>query len=323
MHRTKRTWIISIAVLALAGSASTAHADFFRRAGVGLSLFNYRFQFERNVFGNGWDVNYNAVYNNESYNFGVGELVLNGAVTGSAGYTLRGIPSANFNMTTAGQPLNYSFDVFNGVQEVSLGGSIQINVNSRINALGFYDTVIDVSNRADYLTDGIVEEDGDLDFDVGPINVSGNIFGDFLAALTDPLFAAAGTENPFAKLSGRTAKAMEYEYKRDELAARMAAGDMLSEEELSELVNNAILAALIRGEPINTAFESVSLAGLVQVGLGASVDGNAKSDEVLASGTSRPLALSPVPEPTTAGLFALCAGGCCLRRRRLRADMQE
>ena len=39
---------------------------------------------------------------------------------------------------------------------------------------------------------------------MGPINISGNLYADGLAILTDPIFDRAGRPNPFASFSGRS-----------------------------------------------------------------------------------------------------------------------
>ncbi|MBN1488827.1 MAG: PEP-CTERM sorting domain-containing protein, partial [Phycisphaerae bacterium] len=175
-------------------------------------------------------------------------------------------------------------------------GSILINNSGSINALGFYDLQIFVSNRGDYVEDGfIVVDDGDLDFDIGPINISGNVYLDMVAALTEPLFAAANAPNPFAKLTGRATKPVVISAMKDAITAKVASGQILTDDEIDALVNLSITASLL-DEP---AFGEMAFT------LTPELDG-------------APLATQPyqVPEPTTLALLGLGVLALLRTRRR-------
>ncbi len=252
-----RRYTLSFIVLGSLASASVEAAT-FRNAALGLSLLDFQFSGQRNLLGDGFTVNADAFYNNRRFNFGVADLTLNGQMDLSAGITKRGIPSFEFNANTGGSSLLYTFNINNGIQDLTASGSVFVNIGTKINALGFYDQTFQISNRGTYATDGFALVDsGTLDFDAGPIDIHGNIFADGLAALTQPLFNATGTENPFAKFSGKATKSIEANKKVEELRARIDSGEVLSDDDMAVLINNSIIAAMLGGKPDSHLFDQL------------------------------------------------------------------
>ncbi|HOB75012.1 MAG TPA: hypothetical protein PKG54_10840 [Phycisphaerae bacterium] len=293
----------SLFAILLAGAAP-AQAELYKDVARGLALLDFQFSGQRNVLGDGITVNANAFYNNRQFDFGVGELTLTGQVRASAGFTRRGIPGADFTLNTGSVPLNYTFRTTNGLADITATGSVLINIDTDINALGFYNQRLQISNRGTFETTGAALGGGDsgtLAFDVGPIDVSGNIFADILTGLTQPFFAATGTENPFEKFSAQ-AKLMKSTRTVEELQARLAAGDVLSDEELSALINNSIVAAILGGEPSSNLFDQFMLPdGLI----------DSKTGETNAR-------MTVAPEPATFSALALALVAGLMRRRPVR-----
>lgn len=300
MKRTRLTAAFAF-VVGLAG-VQTAHAELYRDVARGLALFDFRFAGERNILGDGFTVFADAFYNNRRFNFGLADLTLTGQLRSSFSYTECILPAVEFGLSTGGSPLTYIFNINTGAQDLTATGRVLINMSVDVNALGFYDQTIQISNRGQFATDGLgFADDGTLDFDIGPINVSGNIFADLIAALTEPIFAAQGVENPFAKFSSRATKAAELEKSTDELRARIAAGEILSDQEIATLVNNTILAAVLTGQSTDHLFDGLNLpASFMQ--------------DVLGENGHTAVAASIVPEPTSALLLAPAL--LLLRRRR-------
>lgn len=295
-------WIMMGVVSAVA--AVPARAEFYRDVARAMSLFDYRFSGERNLLGDGFTVNANAFYNNRRFNFGFADLTLNGAVLLSADITKRGLPAFQFRANTGGgaNPLSYEFNLNNGIQDLTATGSILVNMDTRINSLGFYDQTLQISNRGTFETDGFgVVDAGTLDFDVGPIDIHGNVFADALAALTEPFFAATGAENPFAKFSGKATKAAEANRKAEELRARIDSGEVLSDDEIAALVNNTVLAAVLGAEPDSRLFSGL----LIPPDL---------LEKTAGDKSTRSITITDLPEP--GGLALLAAGLPLLRRRR-------
>jgi hypothetical protein len=288
-----------LAVL-LAG-AVPARAELYKDVARGLALLDFQFSGERNVLGDGITVNTAAFYNGRQFDFGVAELTLTGQIRASAGFTRRGIPGADFTLNTGGTPLNYTFKTTNGLADVTATGRVLIDIGTDINALGFYNQTLQISNRGNFETSGAALGGGDsgtLAFDVGTIDVSGNIFADVLAGLTQPFFDATGTENPFEKFSGQ-AKLMKATKSVEELQARVASGQVLTDQELSMLINNSILAAVLGGRPSSDLFDQFMLP-----------DGLIDSKAGMAG-----VRVLPTPEPGTLSVLALALASGFIRRR--------
>lgn len=240
-------WLLAATVFLPAG---TIQAGIWKDVALGLNLFDINISGERNLLGNGWTINANAVYNNREFDMGCADLTLNGILNASAGYTMRCCPEGKFSLNTGNTPLTYKFVLDTGVQNFYAEGSVLINIDTSINTLGFYDQTLQISNRGVYGLEGwAAEAEKSMDFDVGPIDVSGNIFLDIIALLTEPFFDAIGQGNPFSKLSQASAKSVQLLTESEALQARMAAGEQLTDQEIATMVNNAILAAFLGGRP--------------------------------------------------------------------------
>lgn len=202
--------------------------------------------------------------------------------------------------TDSATPVAYDFWVNTGFQDVEIVGEGSLEAQIDINAFGFYDIDAFVSNRGTFTIDGIAYADsGTLDYDMGPVSLSGNVFIDILAAVTAPLFEATNTANPLAVFSGR-AKLQNQIKERDLLIARLEAGEVLTDEEMNEIITTSMLASVFGGEGsemLDRVSESVQ---------GASVS---SGDEPMMTQTAL------MPEPISIGLW-LVLSAAVLRRRR-------
>lgn len=304
MRITARSAII-LAALTLTGNV--VQANTWGKVARGFQLFDYQFSGERNYLGNGWTLNADVIYTGQTYNMGLATLQLGAdspaRANMSMGYTLRGIPKASFDFSTSG-PLSYNFEIDTGLQDFrTVRGSILYDVHTDVNLLGFYDTHVQISNRGDYSTSGLLGQDGGtLAFDIGTIDVSGNVYADALAALFQPLFDAAGTENPFAKFSSAAAKTASLEASTQELRSKVAAGEILTDTEIEQLINNTVTLAVLKGESFDAA-------------LADALPPPTTSDSEPLRTTS--FEINQVPEPAT-GLLTLAMGLALVVRRRPR-----
>lgn len=130
----------------------------------------------------------------ETFRFGSeGELRLQGTVQMTAGYTSSLLSNKDswrggeLNLQT--NNLSYGVRTKLGAQDVELTGTLNMANTIEVNPLGFYNARINVSNsNSQVLLDGVVVRDADpTNFDIGPIDISGNIYidalGVFLGAL--------------------------------------------------------------------------------------------------------------------------------------------
>ena len=287
----RSTWWAGLVIVATLIPAQAVLAGLPNDLLIGLNLLDYSTQIKKNYLGKGWDFDASAVYSGQTFRFGLADLTLGATspstVAISSGFTMRGLPQARFSMTTS-QPLSYTLKTNYGVQDVTATGNVLLDVDTTINALGFYDMTFQISNRGTYQTEGWAGQDsGTLDFDAGPIVISGNVFVDAVAALTQPYFTATGTENPFAKLSAKSARELTDGTSLSSISDLTAS----SSDSVGQAVNNAIISALLGQKPSSTLLGNLILPADLQLTTAPQLE-------------TRP-SLMDVPEPATVALIVM------------------
>lgn len=152
------------------------------------------------VVGNGYRLEFDRTFGvdsrgrGETFRFGSeSELRLQGSIQMTAGYTSSLLSDKdswrggelNLQMSN----LSYGVRTKLGAQDVELTGTLNMANTIEVNPLGFYNARINVSNaNSQVLLDGVLVRDADpTNFDIGPIDISGNIYVDaigvFLGAL--------------------------------------------------------------------------------------------------------------------------------------------
>ncbi|MHC4234533.1 MAG: hypothetical protein ACYSUQ_05405 [Planctomycetota bacterium] len=241
-----------------------ARADVFGDVLVGLDHAGFQFAGQHNPLSDGATVGTARNFNNTVLDFGPTDLTLTGPVSASFTTGGRGIRTLDFalNVGAPGNPLFYSYVDDLGASQLRVDGSTVFDVNGSINQFGWYDLQFQFSSRQTASNTGrFANTDGTmLDFDVGPIDVSGNIFADLLATVTDPFFESSGYENVFASFSGRTARENSLESTVSNLRAKAAAGMNLSEREVSDLVTMAMISQVHGDEVPDLSFLELSRA---------------------------------------------------------------
>lgn len=128
----------------------------------------------------------------EIFDAGPYELQLDGSIQSTLGFTRRNffgndhthnsffIGSGNIGIAN----LNYELRETSGAQDITLRGTLNASGRIEVNQLGFYTLSLNVSNTNSELEmDGVVVGgDTDTDYDIGPINVKGNVFFDVVVA---------------------------------------------------------------------------------------------------------------------------------------------
>lgn len=255
-----------------------------------------------------------------------GNLLASGQPIGihnRVGYTKTIIPELFFDSQTgqrnynqfsgvsnfAPAPLHYKVTVNTGVQDFEWNGNGAIDLSGRINALGFYDFKMRLTNVGNYEANGVLLQDEQVtDFDLGPINASGNIMFDAISGALQ----AVGAQVP-ALPTRIYSGAANRDKKTDDLLARLNAGETLSDQDMQYLVEQMIEAAF-KADPL----------GVLQHGLPEKVPGfEGLSLALSATPTTEDSSSSGqqvAPEAGTVGLIGagLAAIGVFLRRRRLR-----
>lgn len=296
--RVRLAWSATVVVLALLPVGS-ATAEVWGDVLYGLDYAGFQFTGQRNPLSDGMNIAVARNFQNTRLDFGYNELALTGPVAASVTVGNRGMRTMDFTVTlgTSASPLYYAFDSDVGSTGVQIAGSTVMTIDGSINQFGWYDLRLQGSNRMNATSTGrFANSDGEtLDFDIGPIDVSGNLYADLLATMTDPLFENAGYENPFASFSGRTARENALESTVSGLRAKAAAGANVSRNEVAELVRMAAEADF-HGDDVP------SLSFL--------------DDLYLDQPAAAPLAQPgpPVPEPSS--LVLLLVAACANLRRR-------
>jgi hypothetical protein len=182
-------------------------ADAIHNLATALDYAGFDARGSHNPLSGGADLLINRQFNGNLFDFGAAELTLQGPISLQVSTGGRLLPTFDVAFTTAlnaqnqATQLNYSFVTDTGPQSTTVSGSMLIDGDFSINALGFYDLTLTSSARKTIVREGTVTETNTSDSDLGPLTVSGNIFADALAVLTDPLFEQNGSENPFAAIS--------------------------------------------------------------------------------------------------------------------------
>ena len=294
-----RSGALVCAVVLLAVPVSEARAGTFGDVLVGLDYAGFQAQTQLNPLSDGFSTAITRNFQNTLLDFGATELTLTGPVGMSVTTGNRGFRTLDFNITAGApnSPLVYSYVSNTGGNEVQIDGSTVFNVVGSINQFGWYDFRYQFSSRQNVSSTGrFANSDGEaMDFDIGPIDISGNLFADLLATVTDPFYESAGYENIFATFSGRTSRENALESTVSKLRAKMAAGVNLTSEEVSRLVTMATTAQLHGDDVPNLGFLDVSFSGDPE--------------------SPVPTGPQAIPEPSTLGMLLL-SGWLLARRRR-------
>jgi hypothetical protein len=258
-----------------------------------------------------------SFYSNTLIDLGFADLTLGYGPNGigdsfriQASYTKRVVPTAHFIFNTGGRPLDYRFTSHIGGQNLDIIGSALINVDTRINQYGFYQVTLQASNRAQVGTNGALGTDAnlpDLNYDIGPLSLTGNIYVDAIAAITDPFFEQFGTENPFRAFDQGIAGLASATTRVDDLLTRLESGQLLSDQDLATLISNSILSSAMGKEPSAKLFQNLVVPD----------DLLASNAKVAQPEAAFELVTSPLPEPGMLLLLAsVSAGFFAFSRRR-------
>jgi len=308
---------IVVAVLASFAAADRVLADLSDDLRYGLQLYGVQFNQKYDPLSKGYQLNVSFTdpntglpfYNDTHFYLGIGDLVMeSGSLSAGVNLSQRGIPAARFALSTGNQPLDYRYDSFLMAQDVVIDGSILLDINTYINQWGFYDVTLQASNRATVTAKDqeVADLFPDLDFDIGPINLSGNICVDALAVISDPFFEQLGMENPFARFNNGLAGINLRSNSIEDLIARLQSGQLLSDNELAQLINNSVLATALGNEPSSNLLTKL----IVPDGL---FDTNVQTATVAESDRTLTMA---IPEPGMLALLVAAGGGYFIFPRR-------
>ncbi len=292
--RLTRSFMVSLGLMVgLFVAVAPVQAGMFKKVLLGLSEAGFNFTAEENFLSGGADLIVSRQFNGETLDFGATELTIAGTPVFTLTTGGRGLDVLDVSLNTNNNPFTYSLVTDTGNQITTINGSFLLDATASLNGFGYYDLQLDVSSRQTVINDGRFNDDTfENDFDIGPIDIRGNIFADVLAVVTDPIFQAMGIENIFAQFSGagQFASSLDAQVQAAQMKARN--GRALTEQEIAELGSATALAAAmgidipdmsfladVEVEPVNTGDEVAGQRGqvipepatLVLLGLSAAV----------------------------------------------------
>lgn len=191
--------------------AANVRAGVWEDVAIGLGAAGFDIRGDNNPLSGGYEFLITNQFNGEKFDFGAAELTLDGPVSLSAEIGGRIVNNIDLGLSTAlnadagASPLTYEMVYDVGGQRTEISGSLLIDSDVNINEFLYYDVSLQYSSRQTVVNDGSIDEgETNFDADFGPINIRGNLVIEALAAVTDPFFSAAGTENPFQPLTAET-----------------------------------------------------------------------------------------------------------------------
>lgn len=210
-------------------------------------------------------------------------------------------------------PINYNITVNTGIQDFTVDGNIFMDTRGRINALGFYDLRMRVTNNGTYNADGVlITDEQNLDFDVGPINVSGNIVADVAAGVLQQVGRTLDAVPPRVA-SGAAQKDKTLE----DVLAKVNAGETLTPDEVTVLVRESLVNAVLT-DPVGTLVNGLpgGTTGIEGVSVQFSPADPSATVRLAPGGEATG---NVVPEPGTLLLMLTAVSLACLRIERRRA----
>ncbi len=294
MNRLWRAIACGVLLNIVATCPPPAQAGLFEDAVRGLEYSGFQFYGRNNPLSDGAEFALNRNFQGETLDFGASELTLTGPIGFNFSTGGRDLPVLDFSLSTNDQAFQYVFETSSGAQDYLVEGNFLLDATGSINTFGFYDLRLQLSSRQDVFLDGryVDGTEEQLDYDIGPIDIHGNIFADLLARAFDPLFTLLGIENVFDSFSGRSQR-----------------------EDLMQFLASDAQTTLNAEEDV-AADEVARLLGLSDVfgKLGDEVPDLSFLDQALAKGQ---VAFAPVPEPGVM-LFLLGPAVYVVGRRRRR-----
>ena len=306
MRRMKMETVLGAIAACLLACPQPAQADFYKDVAIGLSELGFNFVGYENFLSGGAKVTVARTFNGETLDFGAAELTLQGTpvltfTTGGRGMQVVDISFQTRNQNnTANVPFNYTFTTDTGNQMTTITGSLFTDVTASINSFGYYDLDFNISSRQSIEQEGRwSDEEFEQDFDIGPIDLRGNLYADLLAVITDPIFDALGLENIFASFSGAAQFEENLSAAAERARAKAFAGQPLTASEIAELASVSAMGAA-------WGMEIPDLSFLGDV----TIEEDLYADEVLLAPQAE-----MIPEPASLLLLALSAPALFLRRR--------
>jgi len=179
MLNQKRMFGLVVGLIVL--TAANVQAGLIKDLRLGLGAAGFQQQLTYDVLQGGYVLQFGQVFSNKKYDFGTSDLTLvSGSLTGNVSLGKRGVPELEIEMNT-GTPIQYTYEYFDGPNKFTIeNGAFNINTDIKVNKYGFYDVQLNVNNRATLVSDDPNIPAISLDYDIGPIDVKGQVLVDLI-----------------------------------------------------------------------------------------------------------------------------------------------
>lgn len=285
--QTKRWLGAAVAVVCAVSAVGTAHAQ-FEAISQGLFLAGFRIDAQKNPLTKGVEFTTSQSFfpGNNTLSYGISKLTIDsGALTIQGSYGRRPFPGFSIGLSSAPgpgvapQPISYTLSIPRAAESITVTGTATINTSFQADATGYYHEVLNIDNRGTVKTTGLVNSTKNIDFTLGPIDQTGNIFVQGLQGLLG---------NNSTTTASSLASALDASGSSKLTEADMQSLDLNDPEQLKAYVNAALVD------------------GITQAAL----------DPSLGEGGNQ---MIMVPEPATFALLLLSGSLCVAGFRRHRA----
>ncbi len=237
-----RHFFVALLTAALALSAPARGEDRDNLAAA-LSYVGFDLIGQPNPLSGGVDFLATNTFDGTQFDFGIADLSLSGPLSLQVSTGGRLLTQLEVSFSTAvnananATPLSYVFNSDIGPQSLQINGTVFADGDFTLNSLGFYDLSLTYSSRRNITHEGSSGEDSTEDFDLGPIDVSGNLIADILTVLTEPFFNATGQDNPFEPYSGLAELSEILQVSTAESQTALAEGRSSADAVMARLLN--------------------------------------------------------------------------------------
>lgn len=263
---SRSLWPAVLSLVWVGVSPSPIRAEVLSNVAFGLGYAGFDISGTNNPLSGGYDFLVTNTFIGNELDFGPSDLTLRGPISvalSTGGRAFTEIELAFRTATDASAqavPLAYDLNYDVGSQRENVSGSIFLDGLLKVNSFGYYDLTFEYSSRQTVTGEGRFDNSStNLDYDLGPIRVRGNIVADVLAAVTEPFFEAAGAENPFAQFSASANLKALLEERTATVIGSPSEGNALAADEVAQRVNNAVI-----NEVLGAAFRGLLTQGIAQ-----------------------------------------------------------
>jgi len=272
----------------------------------------FRQRLLRNFLGDGYGYEFTRTFGNDSYG-NPSQVQIPGLTASYQGaihnrYLInrRFIPQLRIQSDTQNAPLQYNITSSPGAESWTFQGSLTANTTGTVDLLGNYSLQVAATNTGTARLDGVaITDKRPTDFDVGPVNINGNIYVDLASNLLQAASAPlVGGANP-AAVANNIPSAATGKDKTSEAADPSAT---LTDAQIKDALTKALVQSVFA--------QALSDLNPLDPSNGGGLLGMLTDRTIAQYDSSKVNGAAAIPEPGTIALLATPMLLMALRRRR-------